>query len=425
MNNTAQPPLSEFEQEMAKRENMRMDFRNAVSRLTDKSLAHPPQKEDAVFHDWIAVLEKQSFIEDCIAIRLAPDSTTPAQVTKNEEFYTKAWEPFLNTPLGNELLETVKKRKPFFRPLNTVSELPENWNTFTMMAIPCPKTSIPCSLVLIHTIDESELLVRELLEEVATRVALHIHCIRENREESLRVMALRIAHTCSSSIFLAQLRLNNLLEEKSLEKIKDELERMSDDLAQAQKGFERARLLGVAPENLQRTFSLNKLIHEVGEELNTKVPKNARDEKAFPVDTASLENCHATPFEICAVEERIRYALRDFFLCTWIIAGKKKPVEVALKLDTGDNYAACLHIEGGKIELIKDESLLQSETIGETLQDPALFLYANDKFQIERGLGFLTAWHSLQEADATVKASIADDKHLRFEIAFKAKKKRG
>jgi hypothetical protein len=242
-----------------------------------------------------------------------------------------------------------------------------------------------------------------MTQQAALSAALALAMLRssEEREKGFRDMAARVSHLCASDLLLAQYRLRNLRRSSLSQGNQELVEKCIGDIEQAQRGFDRARLLGAGAPLDTRRIPIAAFLRFVVDALETTVGGSiATVAEDFPERIVE------------ASEIRLTYALRDLILTLWSIGEPRRPIRVF-------GYASNAHLD--LVLDVAHPSLTSADGSDKDwesrLRDPSLFLVAPDRETApERVLGVQLAWMLIEQIPGGRLSVEATDHGLQMRI---------
>jgi hypothetical protein len=376
--------------ELGRELSLRQDFECAADSLMIEAAAHPRQDADSVLAEWAEVLAGQKHVLASAALRSgASDDPLSTVCTKGSR--KDRWQEILKSR-ATGLAEAIQNRASLRRPF----ELLQNGRPgerFWILAASCPGVDPPSSLAVIVESCHSGLVYR-MVEGAAIRAAVQLGSLTAARARA--TMAARISQMCSSSLQVAQLRLDGILHRSDpAQEMAAEIRNALGDLEEAQQGFDHARLLGIPWSRCQEDIPIGPLLAEIAEGLEGAA-------KAQVADAGCIDVLRQQDVKVVAARTRLSYALRDLLFGLWLLSGKSEPVRIGLRRDEG---TAVLELTGGKPKLQTDV-VWTGDNIGALLKDPEVFLTGPDEHQVERLIGFQLAWTLIEGMEGTLHAHL-------------------
>ena len=383
------------------------DFEYTANGLMDDSIEQPRLSFRDILYSWAVVLSKQKTISKSAALCWNPDTAKLDPISPSIDS-ERMWDTLLDSNLGKRITERIRANQSFSCPLidTSVPGIPEDQ---FLLVSSCPGSDPPAALAASCGIYEEIPIIQRTIDNAATRAALFLAMLRarEESERGYREMAARVAHMSSGSIVLAQLRLGAILKRQRLnrEHVYHEIEEALNNLGEAQQGLDRARLLGVPWSKYAEDIQLVPFLAEIGEELNRAV-----DKKVVSEDSLREYQAEALHLFVSASPVRLKYAIRDLILGTWILTNQEDPVHLTI---ANGGMQAEIRVEGGKTNLPLGKF---NGKLDAMLRDPAVFLLSPDRYSAERSIGFHMAWTLIEEIQGAVRPEILEDQRLRFVV---------
>jgi hypothetical protein len=392
-------------EELAHEITVRNDFEVTVFQMMDKIIWRIQSTLDVhdrsemvkdILSSWALILQERKGITDSVALRFDENKEefslfATGQVSQN-----------LWTSFDPEVREKIKQ-----------AVLGRYWLSYPLenkllLVAPCAGSDPPVALIV--TAGESTSLVMGIVSAAAVYLGFILSMLRLQeileilqRERGHREMAARIAHMSSGSILLAHLRLSKVAkkEDATVQELRYEIEGALNHLEETRQGLDRARLLGVPWKQYRKDIPLGEFVADIASDLNKAIGQEV-------VKNDDLSKCKAVPeIIVSAAPVRLRYALRDFMLGTWILSelsepdSLREPIHLSLahlSLGNGD-IKAQLRLIGSKISPTLGVS--SGQELENRLRDPEVFLVSPDKYLPERSIGFHLAWALIEEIDGS------------------------
>jgi hypothetical protein len=252
-----------------------------------------------------------------------------------------------------------------------------------LLVAPCPGAAPPISFAAIVA-GERAYLEQSMVQRVATGAALTLAMLRAGQERSrgYREMSGRVSHMCAADLVGAQYRLRELRESLSDQGQILLLDKCMHDIEEAQRGFDRARLLGSKDpsetESIQLAGFLSTLVSDLCGTVRSKIA----------IEPPRIPDC-----TVQGSRTRLTYALRDLILTVWLIGRKpRKPVDIR---GSRNGEFVNLLVEG---DLPSFLAAKPEEQWSNWLRDPSVFLVAPDRSRApERILGVQLAWVLIEQ----------------------------
>jgi hypothetical protein len=389
-------------EELAQEITARQDFENAIIRILDRSLEETrPQvgmhdrseMAAGILNAWIGVLLEQEPITKSAAFGFDGGRERPDVFPKEQE---SLWDS-LSLDIQERVRQAVRGHYWLSRPLK---------DGYLMVA-PCAGSDSPVALA-VTTGRQTTSLVRWMVNAAAARIGFVLSILQseERRDQGYREMAARVAHMTSGSILLAQLQLDKVLREEgaTAEELRSGIEETLSTLEEAQKGLDRARLLGVPWQRYRENIRMGEFVAGTGRDLNRTAGQEV-------VRKEALDNCLHSAIVVSAARVRLRYALRDLMLGAWILTNPTGTGDLKQAIDlslTNGSRDARVSLIGGKLNMTSGIS--SGRELERRLRDPDVFLLSPDDYRPERSIGFHMAWKLIEEMGGSIHANLAEGK---------------
>lgn len=380
--------------ELGKELSILQAFECAADDQMMSAAARPREEADEVLTEWAGVLSIPKLVVASAALRINDADEEVAAVCM-EGPKKDTW-PGLLSSHQQAVAKAVRERASLRHPLGSIIDEQAS-DGFWMLTAACPGIHPPTSLAVIAEAGHASLAYR-MVDSAAIRAAVQLSGLMAERARA--TMAARISQMCSSSIHVAQLRLDRVLRgNATAQEMAEEIRSALLDMEEAQRGFDRARLLGIPWSRSREDIRLGRFLAEIADRL--------RGAAGVPVaDVECINVLRGQEITVSAAETRLSYALRDLLFGLWLITGKSSPVQIGLRQEAG---MAVLKMTAGRLALQSDVEVT-GENIGKLLKDPEVFLTGPDEHKIERLIGFQLAWKLIEEMDGTLEAQLADVK---------------
>lgn len=395
---------------MAHEATIRMSFDHDAVSLMESHTIQPVMDCEKILLDWVTLLEKQSPISKAFIIHLHPPTKQVHTRTPNPEI-AEQWNQVLAEYNWDDLVEQIQHQR--IQGYN----VPENIDDHAILLIsPCYCTLTPTALaVVVRRQTDREFHARWMLEQATLRAGVPLAIINaiEERERGRLELAGRVAHMTSSSLVLAQLRLQHLregLDDNTV--IASNITEVLGFLEEAQQGLDRARLLGIPWQQFSKKITLPDFLIEIQETLNDTTGNTIVN----GITHLAHDATQSGSITVTASPVRLRYALRDLTLGAWVLSGQRKPV--MLTLANGGQYAK-LTIQSQDVSLhsAANQQAIDQQDLLSLLCDPAVFLISPDRYIPERSMGFYLAIHLIKEMGGDITAHI-EKQTLTFEVSL-------
>lgn len=345
--------------------------------------------EDGALIKWADFLEYH-FDKEASAAGLVKD--TDIRILGAKASFTKEWSE-LDEGMQRSIQDSVIRAVPFRKVTQPNKDI-----SLLIIVSPCRRSTPPRSLCLVYKGESKEFLVQMAVQRaanLASRDIAVVRCLKE-RFAAYQQMAFKMAQICAGSVALAQMRLQMLLMKEGGGPDTAKLAQEAlNDLRDAQKSLDRARLFGSKPpEYFLQTVSVGEVLAAVGKELNGAV-------KTPMVDVQSLKSCERVDLRVQASPLRMQYAFRDLLLGTWALADRK-PVKLLLQ-NSSENSLEVTSQAGEALTFWRQSN--QDSDLMETLRSPDFFMQLREGHDAaERSLGLQNAIELLQQSQAVVNA---------------------
>lgn len=226
-------------------------------------------------------------------------------------------------------------------------------------------------------------------------------------ERTRALMAERLTQACSTSILVAQFRLEGLQSgfDPGSEAGK-EIEGIRQDLEDAQLGFDRARLLARDSTGGPRIrLRISKLLSDVLESLpRVRVAPSIEVDLAAGAEEERLMPSASRPI--------LWYAFRDITLITWLLSEKSR---VVIGVSTLPGSIA-IEWRGGEV----GESVNLTREVAVRFPDLEFRIAADDEYRIERNIGLALAAASIDSLGGRLEIAVTDDRRIRIAVTLPA-----
>lgn len=385
---------SDFEiNELGKELSILQAFECAADDQMMNAASRPREQADDVLIEWLGVLSTLELVVASAALRINDaDGQVAAVCMKGSE--KDRWPGVLGS-LQQDMAKAVREGASLRRPLGSMLE--EADDRFCMLTAACPGIHPPTSLAVIVEASYTSLACR-MVDSAAIRAAVQLGGLMAERARA--TMAARISQMCSSSMHVAQLRMDRVLRgNATAQEMTEEIRKAMEDMEEAQRGFDRARLLGIPWSRSREDIPLGRFLAEIADRLRGAAGVQI-------ADVECIDALRGQEITVAAARTRLSYAVRDLLFGLWLITGKSVPVQIGLRQEAG---MAVLKMTAGRLELQTDVAVT-GENIGKLLKDPEVFLTGPDEHKIERLIGFQLAWKLIEEMNGTLEAQLADAK---------------
>ena len=385
MNDPRCPLLSSDLDALARELTVQGDFQAAALLLMEKLANRPPPTSATVLQEWVALLTRQPGVAACAFLKADYDaqSLDPLASSPNISMLNA----LRSSPSRRRLLACLSNMQFLADRLPREASL-RGRSSAQFFVQPLVPRSLR-TLLIVVTDGTKAFQIDYIAQSVATFAAAFLAPAREQE------MSARVAHMSSGSILVAQFKL-----EAALHELKQHNEpaaagqicKALGALRDAQAGLDRARLLGLPWHKQARRIRLGPFLAEVAEALNNEIDQEVVGER-------SLRACRCAPDAVVrAGDERLRYALRDATLATWLL-GKGRTTSLAVGR-TGPWVSAQIKSQGTSLPRAAAGADLMA-----ILSDPGQYLTLPDK-PAARGIGFFLPRKLIEEMGGRMSAQI-------------------
>jgi hypothetical protein len=388
MGSSSELPLSEEESFLAEQAEIRNDFEYAVDRALSRSVKVRITEAADYVLGWAKVLGEVQPAVDGVAVLTWVEPGEVPTVSCLGRIDRADWDAMVRIAFDDFDKGAIESRAV----IDTGGT-----STFEgyLLIETIPESSPKCSLAVASRSKHREL-IRWMLKRVALQAGLGL--AMQARERAYRQMAERVSHMCSSSLLVAWHRLDDLRTRG--EGLSDEgynlLTQAMDDVEDAQRGFERARLLALPPDLYAEDFDFVDLMQVV----RSGLP----DEALAPLaDSACL---------VRGAKNRLGWAFRDLILVAWLLGEKRRPVEVSF---ASRDHSLKVLLLGGALP-----PALRTGSLEAKLRNPDTYLVTPDrKYRGECAIGLELAWSSIEASGGRLRVNADEGGRLRFQASLR------
>jgi len=340
------------------------DFQAAALLLMERLANRPPATSAAVLQAWVDLLSRQPGVAECAFLRA--DYSEGSLEYLASSAIVRRITALRNSSCRFRMLACLSSRQFLSDRLPRLAGKP--WQPGVQLFVqPVIPTSLRALLVVISD-GRGGCQIDYIVQAVATFAAALLAPAREQE------LAARVAHMTSGSILVAQFKLDSALRQMGDEPaVADQIQKALAALKDAQAGLDRARLFGLPWHGRAGRISLGPFLAKLGAQLNDEIQQEV-------VTEASLRACkRIQSMVVRATEERLRCALRDAILVTWLLCKRRT---TSLSVARSDERVKA-RIRGDGTTLPR---ITRSADLLAILSDPAQYLSLPEKPAV-RGVG--------------------------------------